>query len=55
MLDYNTVFVSDCSAGYDQAAHDMTLRTHAMHFGPVATAQEIMDTWAAMHSVTAAV
>jgi len=55
MLDYHTVVVSDCSAGYDQAAHDMTMRTHAKHFGVVATAQEITDTWAATHSVAAAV
>ena len=55
MLDYHTVVVSDCSAGYDQAAHDMTMRTHAQHFGRVATAQEIIDAWAATHSVAAAV
>jgi ureidoacrylate peracid hydrolase len=55
MLDYHTVIVSDCSAGYDRGAHDMTMRTHAKHFGVVATAQEIIDTWAATHSVAAAV
>lgn len=53
MLDYHTVVVSDCSAAYDRAAHDMTLRTHRKHFGVVATAQEIIDTWAATHSVAA--
>ncbi len=53
MLDYHTVFVSDCSASYDKAAHDMTLSTHRKHFGHVATAQEIIDTWAATHSVAA--
>ncbi len=47
MLDYHTVFVSDCSAGYDQTAHDMTLRTHTQNFGRVATSLEIMDAWAA--------
>ena len=55
MLDYNTVLVPDCSAGYDQTAHDMTVRTHAQHFGRVATAQEIIDAWAATHSVAASV
>jgi ureidoacrylate peracid hydrolase len=55
MLDYHTVFVSDCSAAYDQAAHDMTLRTHAKHFGVVATADEIIRTWQATHSVAASV
>jgi ureidoacrylate peracid hydrolase len=53
MLDYHCVFVSDCSASYDQAAHDMTLQVHRKHFGLVATSQEIIDTWAATHSVAA--
>jgi isochorismate hydrolase len=49
------VFVSDCSAAYDQAAHDMTLRTHQKHFGHVVTSKEIIDTWTATHSVAAGV
>lgn len=53
MLDYHTVLVSDCSAAYDRAAHDMTLRTHGFYFGRVATSQEIIDTWAATHAVAA--
>jgi ureidoacrylate peracid hydrolase len=53
MLDYHTTFVSDCSAAYNQAAHDMTLKTHAKHFGQVATAQQIIDAWTATHSVAA--
>jgi ureidoacrylate peracid hydrolase len=53
MLDYHCVFVSDCSAAYDKAAHDMTLLVHSKHFGTVATSQEIIDTWAATHSVAA--
>ena len=53
MLDYHTVLVSDCSSAYDRAAHDLTLQTHARHFGHVATAKEIIDTWAAAHSVAA--
>jgi ureidoacrylate peracid hydrolase len=53
MLDYHTVFVSDCSASYNKAAHDMTLKTHEKHFGPVATSDEIIATWAATHSVAA--
>ena len=55
MLDYHCVFVSDCSAAYDRAAHDMTLHVHRKHFGTVATSQEIIDTWAATHSVAAGV
>jgi ureidoacrylate peracid hydrolase len=53
MLDYHTVFVSDCSAAYNKAAHDLTLKTHAKHFGTVATADEIIATWSATHSVAA--
>jgi ureidoacrylate peracid hydrolase len=53
MLDYHTTFVSDCSAAYDKAAHDMTLKTHAKHFGHVATAKQIIDAWTATHSVAA--
>jgi len=53
MLDYHTVLVSDCSAGYNQAAHDMTLSTHQKHFGRVVAAQDIIDTWALTHSVAA--
>jgi ureidoacrylate peracid hydrolase len=53
MLDYHTVFVSDCSAAYDRAAHEMTLKTHEKHFGPVATSEQIIATWAATHSVAA--
>ena len=45
MLDYHTVLVSDCCAGYDRAAHDMTMRVHAKLFGLVATSQQIIDAW----------
>jgi hypothetical protein len=31
----------------------MTMQTHAKHFGTVATAKEIIDTWTATHSVAA--
>ncbi len=55
MLDYNVVFASDCSAAYDREAHDMTLRNHARHFGTVATAAEIAETWAQTHSVAATI
>ena len=53
MLDYHTVFVSDCSAAYDRAAHEMTLLTHQKYFGYVVTSKDIIDTWAATHSVAA--
>ena len=53
MLDYHCVFVADCSATYDQAAHEMTLKVFRKHFGTVVNAQDIIDTWAATHSVAA--
>jgi ureidoacrylate peracid hydrolase len=53
MLDYHTVFISDCSAAYNQAAHDMTLKVHAKHFGTVATSQDIIDCWSRTHAVAA--
>ena len=55
MLDYNVVFVPDCSAAYDREAHDMTLLVHTKHFGTVAKARDIIATWAETHSVAATV
>ncbi len=55
MLDYNVVFVSDCSAAYDQAAHDMTLLVHKKYFGTVATSDAIIASWAATHAVASGV
>jgi nicotinamidase-related amidase len=45
MRDYYVTFVDDCSAAYDQAKHDATLRNMADHFGVVATSGEIMEAW----------
>jgi ureidoacrylate peracid hydrolase len=55
MLDYNVVFVSDCSAAYDQAAHDMTLLVHKKYFGTVASSDAIIASWAATHAVASGV
>lgn len=55
MLDYNVVFVSDCSAAYDREAHDMTLFVHGKYFGDVASAAEIITAWASTHSLAATV
>ena len=46
MLDYNIVFLSDCSAAYSQEAHDMTLENMRKHFGIVATASDVVAMWA---------
>ena len=45
MRDYYVTFVEDCSATYDQAKHDATLRNMADHFGVVVTANEIIEAW----------
>jgi ureidoacrylate peracid hydrolase len=47
MLDYNVVFVGDCSAAYSQAAHDATLATMGTNFGRVANHDEILQSWSA--------
>jgi ureidoacrylate peracid hydrolase len=53
MLDYNIVFMSDCTAAYTQVEHDGTLRNIAKHFGVVTTSKDVIDAWAAAYSVAA--
>ena len=55
MLDYHVVLVSDCSAAYDAAAHDMTLFVQRKYFGTVASADDIIASWAATHAVASGV
>jgi ureidoacrylate peracid hydrolase len=45
MLDYNIVFLSDCTAAYSQAEHDGALRNMAANFGVVATSDEVIGVW----------
>ena len=45
MRDYYVTFAEDCSATYDQAKHDATLRNMADHFGVVATSDQIVEAW----------
>jgi nicotinamidase-related amidase len=45
MRDYYVTFVDDCSAAYDQAKHDATLRNMADHFGMVVKSEDIMEAW----------
>lgn len=45
MRDYYVTFVGDCSATYDQAKHDATLRNMADHFGMVVKADEVVEAW----------
>lgn len=52
MRDYYVTFVEDCSAAYDQAKHDATLRNMADHFGVVVTSDEIMEAWQCVPALT---
>ena len=45
LRDYYVVFTSDCTATYDQADHDATLRNIDSFFGEVKTAEEVMACW----------
>jgi ureidoacrylate peracid hydrolase len=45
MLDYNIVFLSDCTAAYSQEEHDGTLYNMRMHFGVVATSADVVAVW----------
>jgi ureidoacrylate peracid hydrolase len=54
MLDYNIVFLSDCTAAYSQAEHDGALYNMRSHFGVVATADDVIDVWNAAPALTPA-
>jgi ureidoacrylate peracid hydrolase len=43
--DYNVVFVEDCTAAYDQAAHDATLFNMRNFFGVVSSCNEVLGIW----------
>lgn len=45
MMDYNIVFLSDCSAAYSDADHQGALNNIRKHFGMVATSDEVLGTW----------
>lgn len=45
MLDYDVVFLSDCTAAYSKQAHDMTLSNISTYFGSVNTSNQVSDTW----------
>jgi ureidoacrylate peracid hydrolase len=45
MLDYNIVFLSDCTAAYSQEEHDMALYNMKSHFGLVATVDDVIAVW----------
>jgi ureidoacrylate peracid hydrolase len=45
MLDYNIVFLSDCTATGIAGAHEATLQNMRNHFGTVATSDEVLAVW----------
>src|SRR5438874_5473942 len=45
LRDYYVVFTSDCTATYDQADHEATLRNIDAYFGEVISAEEIQACW----------
>jgi ureidoacrylate peracid hydrolase len=45
MLDYDIVFLSDCTAAFSEEAHDMTLKNIDEYFGTVMRSNEIIDDW----------
>ncbi len=47
LRDYYVVFVNDCTATYDQADHDATLRNIDAFFGEVASADALRACWPA--------
>lgn len=43
MLDYNILFLSDCTAAFSQDAHDMALKNIDQYFGSVISSEAMID------------
>jgi ureidoacrylate peracid hydrolase len=54
MFDYYVTMVSDCAAAYDQKLHESTLENMRLHFGLVASSEEIITTWRGLEQKEAA-
>jgi ureidoacrylate peracid hydrolase len=54
MLDYNIVFLSDCTAAYSQEEHDISLYNMRTHFGVVATSNDVIAAWKTAPALTPA-
>jgi ureidoacrylate peracid hydrolase len=52
MMDYNIVFLSDCTAAYSPADHAGALKNIERHFGVVATAADVIGVWNAKPVLT---
>jgi ureidoacrylate peracid hydrolase len=48
MYDYYVTMIDDCSAAYDAKLHMATLENIRRHFGMVASAAQIMETWSGL-------
>ena len=49
MYDYYVTMIDDCSAAYDAKLHMGTLENMRRHFGLVASADQIIETWNGLH------
>lgn len=45
MLDYDIIFLSDCTAAFSEEAHEMSLKNIDEYFGTVKRSNEIIDDW----------
>jgi ureidoacrylate peracid hydrolase len=54
MLDYNIVFMSDCTAAYSAEEHEGALYNMRTHFGVVATSDEVVGAWKTAPALTPA-
>jgi ureidoacrylate peracid hydrolase len=54
MFDYYVTMVSDCAAAYDQKLHESTLENMRLHFGLVASSEEIIQSWQGLKQKKAA-
>jgi len=53
-MDYNIVFLSDCTAAYSQEEHDISLYNMRTHFGVVASSKDVIEAWNAAPALTPA-
>jgi ureidoacrylate peracid hydrolase len=54
MYDYYVTMLGDCAAAYDPKLHEATLENIRLHFGLVASSDEIIETWRGLKQKKAA-
>jgi ureidoacrylate peracid hydrolase len=54
MYDYYVTMLEDCAAAYDPKLHEATLENIRLHFGLVASSDEIIETWRGLKQKKAA-